>query len=90
MDYLKNVFFYVNGKKFQRYDCSHLRSKIRCGCKPQTQSGILCVMYAWLTPDESTAAQNAKIARSLLPHLFLSHPLSCYIVSVLSTVLPIT
>ena len=42
------------------------------------RSGILCIMYAWLTPDESAAAQNTKIARSLLPHLSLSHPFSCY------------
>jgi len=55
-------------------------------------SGILCIMYAWLTPDECAAAQNTKIARSLLPHLSLSHPFSCYIVSLLSAtaLLPIT
>jgi hypothetical protein len=55
-------------------------------------SGILYITYAWLTPDESAAAQNTKIARSLLPHLSLSHPFSCYIISLLSAtaLLPIT
>ena len=55
-------------------------------------SGILCIMYAWLTPDESAAAQNTKIARSLLPHLSLSHLFSCYTVSLLSAtaLIPIT
>jgi hypothetical protein len=55
-------------------------------------SGILCIMYAWLKLGESAAAQNTKIARSLLPHLSLSHPFSCYIISLLSATafLPIT
>jgi hypothetical protein len=55
-------------------------------------SGILCIMYAWVTPDESAAARNTKIVRSLIPHLSLSHPFSCCIVSLLSAtaLLPIT
>jgi hypothetical protein len=36
MDYLGSGF-YVNGKKLQRYDCSHLRSEIRFDGKPQKQ-----------------------------------------------------
>jgi hypothetical protein len=55
-------------------------------------SDILCITYAWLTPDEPAATQYTKIAGSLLPHLSLSHPFNCYIVSLLSAtaLFPIT
>ena len=48
-------------------------------------SGTLCIMYAWLTPHESAAAQheNCKIFIST-PHLSPSLPFSCYFVSLLS------